>query len=85
MKTSEKDFKTYRKVSYKSLSEEEQQKITDLGFNIKDIPSGLMLKEYEINMSDKFFKWLEKCPVDYIWIKNNKHNCHYSFYFDEKK
>ena len=75
---------TQRQVTYKDLSEEEVQELLDLGYNPKDLPSALVIKNYETKMSDEFFDWLDKCPVKYMFISNNNHNCHYSFYFDKE-
>ena len=73
---------TQRQVTYKDLSEEEVQEILDLGYSPKDLPSAIVIKNYETKMSPKFFEWLAKCPVKYMFIRNNIYNCHYSFYFD---
>ena len=75
---------TQRQVTYKDLSEEEVQELLDLGYNPKDLPSALVIKNYETKMSDEFFDWLESCPVKFMFIRNNNHNCHYSFYFDKE-
>ena len=76
-----KDFKTYRKISYKSLPEEKLTEIQEAGFDLKN---SIYYKEYETRMSAEFFKWLKKCPVNFMFIRNNIYNCHYSFYFDKE-
>lgn len=76
-----KDFKTYRKISYKSLPEEKHTEIQEAGFDLKN---SIYYKEYETKMSAEFFEWLESCPVKFMFMRNNNYNCHYSFYFDKE-